>query len=86
MKKAQSISINTIIVALIALVVMVVLIALLSGKIKLFSSTTSNCAAMGGVCDKSTRNACNEGYIKHPTASACSDENLCCIPISEENK
>jgi hypothetical protein len=86
MKKAQSISINTIIVALIALVVMVVLIALLSGKIKLFSTTTSNCAAMGGVCDKSTTSSCNGGYIKHPTATSCDKGYWCCIPISEENK
>ena len=75
-KKAQSISINTIIVALIALLVLVVLIAILIGNTKKFTSQTEKCTTVGGSCNQydssGTKNVCNEGYISHPTAR-CSD-------------
>jgi hypothetical protein len=82
-KKAQSMSINTIIVALLALLVMVLLIAILTGKIKMFNTATDTCSSVGGVCDKSTDNLCNEGYIKHPSAKDCDATGKpCCIALT----
>ncbi|MEM3374685.1 MAG: hypothetical protein QXE31_05715 [Candidatus Woesearchaeota archaeon] len=81
-KKAQSLSINTIIIALLALLVLVLLIAILTGNIKIFTKTTDSCISNGGTCDKFTDNQCNDGYTLHPFGK-CEDKNkLCCIPIS----
>ncbi len=83
MKKAQSLSINTIIVALLALLVLVLLIAVLTGNIKIFTHTTDTCTSVGGVCDKSTNNACNEGYVRHPSAKDCDDQGTpCCVALT----
>ena len=51
MKKAQGLSINTIIIALIALLVLVVVIAILTGNIKIFTGTTTSCNSRQGVCE-----------------------------------
>ena len=48
-KKAQSISINTIVVAAIALLVLVVMIAIFGGRIKIFGSEAWSCVNQGGV-------------------------------------
>ena len=44
-KKAQGMSMNVIIVAVLALVILVVLVLIFTGKIKLFSSSSSETAA-----------------------------------------
>ena len=52
-KKAQGISINTVIIAAIALVVLVVLVAIFTGRIGLFSKgigEVSTCKSLGGTC------------------------------------
>ena len=51
MKKGQSISINTIIVAAIALIVLVVIIAIFSGRVRIFGQGARDCGAQGGQCD-----------------------------------
>ena len=84
--KAQSISINTIIVALLAILVLVVVIAMLTGNLKIFNRTTESCSSVGGVCDHSTDKKCDDGYIPHPSAKKCDDEKLCCIQLSGSEK
>jgi hypothetical protein len=51
MRKAQSISINTIVVAAIALVILVVIIVIFSTRIGMFSVSSKSCATLGGVPD-----------------------------------
>ncbi len=89
-KKAQSISINTIIVAVIALIVMVVMIAIFSGKINLFTGGTRSCATQQGECsDDCTKVAESHGggtYINVPGTNCEDDKSstpkkLCCVPI-----
>ena len=50
MKKAQSISINTIVVAAIALVVMVLIVMIFTGNITKFRKGANDCYANGGKC------------------------------------
>ena len=75
MKKAQSISINTIIVAAIALIVLIVLVFIFSNKSRDFVETGNNCEALGGKCDEydSATGDCNEGWVKHISAK-CDNE------------
>jgi hypothetical protein len=49
-KRAQSLSLNTIIIAALALIVLVVMIFIFSGKIKIFGQGTESCANQGGQC------------------------------------
>jgi hypothetical protein len=50
MKKAQSISINTIIVAAIALIVLIVIILIFTGNLRGFRENTDSCIKNGGEC------------------------------------
>ena len=49
-KKAQSISINTIVVAAIALIVLVLIVIIFTGNITGFRTKTNSCFASGGFC------------------------------------
>ncbi len=96
MKKAQSISINTIIVAAIALLVLVVMIAIFSGRIKVFSKESRSCANQGGAGCFQTCNPddgtgpLDPGVYTPIPGTDCDDRegNLkCCkliVPFSEE--
>ncbi len=54
-KKAQGLSLNTIIIAIIVLVVLVVLVMVFTGYIgKIFTPGVQSCVARGGVCEAST--------------------------------
>jgi len=50
MKKAQSISINTIVVAAIALIVMVLIMMIFTGNMSRFKRNTDSCENNGGRC------------------------------------
>ncbi len=92
MKKAQSISINTIVVAAIALIVLVVIIAIFSGRIKIFTWGARDCGTQGGKCDDDCGTFLATGdpdgtiYVNVPGTS-CEDDkstplkNQCCVPI-----
>jgi hypothetical protein len=96
-KKAQSISINTIVVAAIALIVLVVMIAIFSGRIKIFTGGARDCRTQGGECAADCVKVGEENsgtYINLPGTN-CEDnkgtdaEKYCCVPIIksvEENK
>ena len=49
-KKAQGMSINTIIIAIIVLVVLIILVLILSGYFKGWTSSVATCEAQGGKC------------------------------------
>lgn len=49
-KKAQSLSMNTIILAVLALIVLVVLVMIFTGKAGQFSKETASCTTKGGTC------------------------------------
>jgi len=76
-KKAQGLSITTIIVAVIALVVLVVLVAIFTGRIGLFTAGTESCINLGGKCAA----GCLEEE-KEITNTNCEDpDNRCCLKI-----
>jgi len=49
-KKAQSLSMNTIIIAVLALIVLVVVVIIFTGKTGQFTKETSSCTTKGGMC------------------------------------
>jgi hypothetical protein len=49
-KRAQSMSMNTVIIAALALIVLIVLIVIFSGKMNIFGKGTSSCTSQGGTC------------------------------------
>lgn len=63
MKKAQSISINTIVVAAIALLVLVVMIAIFGGRIRIFGQEARSCINQGGV--EGCYTSCTDDGIKN---------------------
>ena len=53
-KKAQGLSLNTIIIGLIVLVVLVIIIAVATGYFgKIFAPTVNSCSSAGGMCNAS---------------------------------
>ena len=86
-KRAQGISINTIIIAAIALLVLVILSVIFMGRMGWFSQKSNDCLALTGAsgdCDRGT--SCGAGYTQHPSG-VCYDGkeidryNVCCIKI-----
>lgn len=88
-KKAQSISINTIVIAAIALIVLVVIIAIFGGQIRKFLTGASACSTQGGECLE--RIDCTLGLNTQVTGTDCDNKNsdgtdlqyeyVCCIPL-----
>lgn len=93
MKKAQSISINTIVIALIALLVLIVVIAVLSGNIKIFTGGTNSCASRGGTCGAPFDAKCQLPHYAQIIGTECEErtkvidpggnevEQVCCVQI-----
>jgi len=85
MKKAQSISINTIVVAIIALLVLVIVVFVFGKQIGDWFETTNTCETAGGSCDKGqlSGGGCNreEGYALVPGASCPEKNTPCCRKI-----
>ncbi|MFH0979051.1 MAG: hypothetical protein V1837_07170 [Candidatus Woesearchaeota archaeon] len=73
-RKAQSISLNTIIIAILALLVLVVIALIFSGKIKVFGTETRSCANVGGTCET----ACESNEAEQGNTNCV---NKCCIDI-----
>jgi len=95
-KKAQGISINTIIIAAIALIVLVVLIAIFTGRLGGFSLGVASCVDKGGTCqpyeaDESPAAVCEKlnaaplrgtECAKDPDTIAGGKKGICCIPTT----
>jgi hypothetical protein len=84
-KIAQSISINTIVIAAIGLIVLVVMIAVFGGRIKIFSSGAQDCETQGGTCEADCSDVGEPGdvYTALPGTDCEPPEDKCCIPIIE---
>ena len=89
-KKAQSISINTIVIAAIALVVMVLLILIFTNNAGSFNQTVNSCIAQRGTCvDRdSISDECGGQFQTVRYDLACfagqdpDPDKLCCASIS----
>jgi hypothetical protein len=77
-KKAQGLSINTIIIAIIVLVVLVVLVMVFTGYFSGWTSTVGSCETQGGDCVDS-RAACSEMNGRTIRATCASEEEVCCV-------
>tara|TARA_Y100000310_G_C19957045_1_gene479523 strand:- start:142 stop:402 length:261 start_codon:yes stop_codon:yes gene_type:complete len=81
-KKAQGLSLNTIIIAAVALIVLVVLVMIFTGRMGGFSTGVSRCENQGGRCLNAgttptlTGGNCPADYREVP--GVCS-EGKCCI-------
>jgi hypothetical protein len=83
-KRAQGISLNTIIIAAIALLVLVIVSVIFMGRMGLFTRNSNDCLRQDGKC---MDRACEEGYIQHPSAVCYTggepDEyQVCCVKMN----
>jgi len=82
MKKAQGISLNTIIIAAIALLVLVILAIIFMVRMGVFSQNSNDCKQYQGDCSQGLR--CEREYEPHPLG-LCYDSNerdysnTCCV-------
>ncbi len=87
MKKAQSISINTIVVAAIALVVMILIVMIFTGRMTIFRISSGSCDSANGRCIdvEQAKETCNDDFNKMKWEFKCftgSQEDktkVCCV-------
>lgn len=77
-KRAQGLSINTIIIAVIALIVLVVLIAILTGKLGSFSEGVSGSATCANACKALGKVVDTSGCATSLPGSYTETSNCCC--------
>ena len=84
-KKAQGLSINTIIIAALALIVLIVVAAIFTGKFKSFSQTLEGCSTRQGKCKPGC--SPDETIIRYARCPEPGDDEkakTCCIqPLSK---
>lgn len=76
MKKAQGLSLNTIIIAALVIMVLVILALVFTGQMGSFGEETGSCSGKGGKC----RGDCNDDEIPNPLGGECPDGETCCVP------
>jgi hypothetical protein len=85
-KRAQGISMNTIIIAAIALLVLVIVSVIFMSRMGWFTKNANDCnklTAGKGECDHGS--TCERGYMPHPSGGLCYDGNeidqynICCV-------
>lgn len=62
-KRAQGLSLNTIIIAALVLLVLVILAVIFTGRMGKWGIATQECTNQGGTCMVN----CTTGYTQHPT-------------------
>ena len=82
MKKAQSLSMNTIVIAALALLVLVIVALITTGRISIFSRESADCKNQGGVCKLVCTDAEKVFSAAKCTVAAGEPAQVCCIPIS----
>lgn len=76
MKKAQGMSLNTIIIAALVIMVLVILILVFTGRMGNFSATSESCQAKsGGTC----KSGCGENEMPAPLGGTCPANEVCCV-------
>ncbi len=81
MKKAQGLSLQTIVISILALIVLAVILFVFSGKIGDVKTGLDSCKEKGGKCVTSYDASCSGPVIKTKDPE-CSG--YCCIPIGSE--
>jgi len=76
-KKAQGLSLNTVIIAAIALLVLVIISVVFMGRLGWFSQESKACKNNGGKCESKCEG--NDG-LEESTIYQCSGNDKCCIP------
>lgn len=77
MKKAQGLSLNTIIIAALVIMVLVILALVFTGQMGSFGTSTKSCISKGGNC----KQTCEDNEMQALFVATCSEEGeICCIP------
>lgn len=80
-KKAQSLPLNVVIIAVILLVVLVVLIVIFTSKTGKFAEAAESCSSKGGECLPS----CESDKVVYAKVDAtCQSERVCCIKLYDK--
>ncbi len=77
MKKAQGLSLNTIIIAALVIMVLVILALVFTGQMGDFSKDTDSCTAKGGQCREDCLEETEESSL---FGGSCPDDQECCMP------
>ncbi|MBC8444231.1 hypothetical protein H8D83_01465 [Candidatus Woesearchaeota archaeon] len=83
-KKAQGLSLNTIIIAALVLLVLVILAVIFTGRMGQWGTETNNCEKQGGICTEE----CGDGFTQHPIWKCYDSDNKvdpdmsCCLTAS----
>jgi cell division protein FtsN len=82
-KKAQGLSMETIVIAVIVLIVLAVLSIIFIGKMGIFGKSATDCQgkAKGAVC-KAQTDGCPADYAS--VSGLCPKEQICCVPLNVE--
>ena len=76
LRKAQGLTLNTIIIAALALLVLVILALIFTGRIQIFGSESSACQNNGGQCRAGP--SCEGNEVVY-NAVRCPESQICCI-------
>jgi hypothetical protein len=79
MRKAQSLSMTTIIVAALAVLVLIILALILTGKMRIFGTATGSCENQGGDCEA----GCEPNERPLMGTNCPEAKPMCCIDIWE---
>ncbi len=91
-KKGQGLSMNVVIIAALAVLVLIVLALVMTGKFRVFGTTTRDCSTLGGECveyDDMIKDPflkCPENMV-YTRGTNCEDsepKEYCCIFITEK--
>jgi len=76
-KKAQGLSLTTVVIAALSLLVLIILSVIFVGRMGTVSEKSKDCLQQGGICynvdDGSTCRSHGEGLIEHPNAQCQKD-------------
>ncbi|MFH0875477.1 MAG: hypothetical protein V1859_06050 [archaeon] len=85
-RKAQSLSMNTIIVAALALLVLIIIALIFTGRIKITREGIDNCGNNGGRCVSNERTGitgpyreCSGSYDKVIIGKCPNEDQICCL-------
>ncbi len=93
-KKGQGLSMNVVIIAALAVLVLIVLALVMTGKFRIFGTTTRDCNTLGGRCvdeedmDKNDLDKITgcKGQNVYTRGTNCEDDDqYCCVPIVQED-
>ncbi len=84
-KKAQGLSLNTVVIAAIALLVLIIIASIFSGKLSLFSTDTRLCENKGDRAHCVDAEECPAGEAKVGDFSNTNCRKSCCLPLYDNS-